>query len=214
MSSTIVPSYVDDIADLTSEILQVISHEYPNANKLCSYASSVMVPYLEYFTDGQSSEDHSDCDDDDKVTATPPEVNVQAVTNIVQAYDKMVDLTKSQVYRSGTFAPHVSALSNALSDMNLFLEEKGYDVEDIFESFVEEDNVEFDSDDDNEVNARRAKCQYETFLGYLSRQDKLSVHREFLEWLPAEIEAGRHPLVQCIFRPSVMNYKIFWFRPT
>ena len=213
MSSTIVPSYVDDIADLTSEILQVISHEYPNANKLCSYASSVMVPYLEYFTDGQSSEDHSDCDDDDKVTATPPEVNVQAVTNIVTAYEKMVDLSKGQLYRSGTFAPDVSALSNALSDMNLFLEEKGYDVDDIFDSFVEEDDVDFDSDDDDEANARRAKCQYEAFLGYLSRQDMLSVHREFMEWLPAEIEAGRHPPVQCIFRPSVMNCKMFRFRP-
>ena len=97
--------------------------------------------------------------------------------------------------------------------MKQFLLEKGCDVEDVFENLVDDDDAEFDSDCDDDANAHRAKCQYEAFLRYLDGRGMMSVHREFLEWLPAEVEGGRHPPVQCIFRTSVMNCKMFGFRP-
>ena len=117
LSTTDVPWYVEDVAKLAGDILQVVNQDYPDAKKLCRDAETIIVPYIEYFTNATSGDDTSDSNESAEEQDDKPEVNWRAVTIFVEAYEKMVAMKKSRVYRSGTFTPDVMALGDALNDM-------------------------------------------------------------------------------------------------
>ena len=216
------PWYVSNIDAKVDDMLELVQQDYPKPEHLCDHAQCVIVPYIEFFTNDSNQTDDNDDDDDER-----PQVNKRAIKAFCSVHDKMRDLEGTHLYRLLAFYPALPDLREALQNMKSYLSDEWSDTEDVFYGLPDNTSDESASDNnssdneacanrdssDDEANANRAECQYAAFLRYLSERNLMHIHREFLEWLSGEVEAGRHPPVQCAFPPSVIGSDMIKFNP-